>query len=80
MLFWGRLISGAKMTPVVQSLFESRTQSYFDTNVASKGVLPSICAILHKYDLFGYFESWQSDSTFPTYLTWKTIVIYEKNS
>ena len=32
MLFWGRLISGAKTAPVVRSLFESRTQSYFDTN------------------------------------------------
>ena len=51
MLFLGRLISGAKKAPVVRSLFESRTQSYFYTNIASKGVLPSICEILHKYDL-----------------------------
>ena len=71
----GRFIWGAKTAPVVRSLFESRTQSYFDTNIASKGVLPSICEILHKYDLFGYFESWFSDSTFPTYLTLKTIVM-----
>ena len=62
MLFLGRLISGAKTAPVVRSLFESRTQSYFDTNIASKGVLPSICEILHKYDLFSHFESWFSDS------------------
>ena len=67
MLFLGRLISGAKTAPVVRSLFESRTQSYFD--------LPSICEILHKYDLFSYFESWFSDSTFPNYLTWKTIAM-----
>ena len=79
MLFLGRLISGAKTAPVVRSLFESRTQSYFDTNIASKGVLPSICEILHKYDLFSYFESWFSDSTFPTYLTWKTIVMRKTN-
>ena len=79
MLFLGRLISGAKTAPVVRSLFESRTQSYFDTNIASKGVLPSICEILHKYDLFSYFESWFSDSTFPTYLTWKTIVMRKIN-
>ena len=79
MLFLGRLISGAKTAPVVRSLFESRTQSYFDINIASKGVLPSICEILHKYDLFSYFESWFSDSTFPTYLTWKTIVMRKIN-
>ena len=47
MLFWGRLISGAKTAPVVRNLFESRTRSCFDTNIASKGVLPSICEILH---------------------------------
>ena len=75
MLFLGRLISGAKTAPVVQSLLESRTQSYFDTRIISKGVLPSICEILHKYDPFSYFESWFSDSTFPTYLTWRTIVM-----
>ena len=51
-------------------------KSYFDTNIASKDVLPSICEILHKYDLSGYFDSWCSDSTFPTYyLTWKAIVM-----
>ena len=73
MLFLG--ILGAKTAPAVGSLFESITQSYFDTNIDSKGVLPSICKILHKYDLFGYFDSWFSDSTFPTYLTWKIIVM-----
>ena len=75
MLFLGRLISSAKTAPVVRSLFESRTQSYFYTNTALKGALPSICEILHKYDLFSYLESWFSDSTFPTYLTWKTTVM-----
>ena len=38
MLILGRLISGAKTAPVVRSLFESITQSYFDTKIASKGV------------------------------------------
>ena len=53
MLFLGQLISGAKTAPVVRSLFESRTQSYFDTNTASKGVfVPSICEILHKNTTF----------------------------
>ena len=75
MIIFGLLISGAKTAPIVRSLFESRTQSYFDTNIASKGVLPSICNILHKYDLFGYFESWFSDSTFPAYFAWETIVM-----
>ena len=75
MLLLGRLISGAKTAPVVRSLLESRTESYFDTNIASKGALPSICEILHKHDLFGYFESWFSNFTFPTYLTWKTLVM-----
>ena len=75
MLYLGRLILDAKTAPVVRNLFESRTQSYFDTNIASKGVLISICEILHKYDLFSYIESWFSDSAFPTYLTWKTIVM-----
>ena len=74
MLFLGRLISGAKTAPVVRGLFESRTQSYFDTNIASKGVLPSIWEILHKYDLFSYLESWFSDPTFPNCLTRKKIV------
>ena len=52
---------------LVRSLFES----YFDTNIASKGVLPSICEILQKHELFGYFESGFSDSIFPTYLSKK---------
>ena len=49
MLFLGRLISGAKTAPVVRSLFESRTERYFDTNIALKGVLPSICVINTTY-------------------------------
>ena len=48
MLFLDRLISCAKTAPVVRSLVGSRTEIYFDTNIASKGVLPSICEILHK--------------------------------
>ena len=56
-----------RTAPVVRSLFESRAQSYFDTNIASKGVLPSICEVLHKCDLFGYFESWFPNSTFQTF-------------
>ena len=29
---------------------------------------------LHKYGLFSYFDSWFSDSVFPTYSQWKSIV------
>ena len=38
------------------------------------GVLLSICEALHKYGLFSYFDSWFSDSVFPTYSQWKSIV------
>ena len=40
----------------------------------SLGVLPSICEALHKYGLFSYFDSWFSDSVFPTYSQWKSTV------
>ena len=45
MLFLGRLISGGKTAPVVQNLFESRTQSYFDTNIALK----VFCQVFARY-------------------------------
>ena len=32
------------------------------------------CEALHKYGLFSYFDSWFSDSVFPTYSQWKSIV------
>ena len=67
LLFLGRLLTGDKMAPVVRNLFEIRSQSYFDANIVSLGVLPSICEALHKYGLFSYFDSWFSDSVFPTY-------------
>ena len=54
LLFLGRLLTGDKMTPVVHNLFEIRSQSYFDANIISLGVLPSICEALHKYGLFGF--------------------------
>ena len=61
-----------KMAPVVRNLFEIRSQSYFDANIISFGVLPVICEALHKYGLFSYFDSWFSDSVFPTYSQWKS--------
>ena len=70
----GRLLTGDKMAPVVRNLFQIRSQSYFDANSVSLGVLPGICEALHKYRLFSYFDSWFSDSVFPTYSQWKSII------
>ena len=74
LLFLGRLLTGDKMAPVVRNLFQIRSQSYSDVNIVSLGVLPSISEALHKYGLFSYFDSWLSDSVFPTYSQWKSIV------
>ena len=74
LLFLGRLLTGDKMAPVVRNLFQIRSQSYFDANIVSLGVLPSICDAFHKYGLFSYFDSWFSDSVFPTYSQWKSIL------
>ena len=74
LIFLGRLPTGDKMAPVVRDLFQIRSQSYFDAKIVSLGVLPSICEALHKYGLFSYFDSWFSDSVFPTHSQWKSIV------
>ena len=42
LLFLGRLLTEPKMTFVVKSLFKSRATSFFDPNIKSVGVLPSI--------------------------------------
>ena len=73
-LFLGHLIKQSKIFPVVKSLFESRTKSFLNSNIPSLGVLPSIAEVLHKYDLFDYFENWHDSSTFPTYTRLKKIV------
>ena len=44
------------MAPVVRKLFETRTKSYFDTNIVSLSVLLSICEAMHKFDLFTHFD------------------------
>ena len=62
------------MAPTLRNLFESRTESYFDTTITSVSVMLSISEVLVKYDLFQYFESWFNDSTFPTYTDGKRIV------
>ena len=74
LMFWGHLITEPKMAPVVRLLFSSRIDSFFDANITSRGVLPCICDSLYKYNLFHYLESWFSESIFPTYKNWKTIV------
>ena len=71
LLFLGRLLTEPKMTFVVKSLFQSRAASYFDPNIKSIGVLPSICDTLCKYNLFVYFETWFHNSVFPCYEEWK---------
>ena len=55
------------MAPVVRNLFHIRSQSFFDPNILSLGVLPSICEARHKYELFNYFGSWFSNSVFQSY-------------
>ena len=55
LLFSGRLLAKVNMAPVVRNLFQIRFQSFFDPNIVSLGVLPSICENLHKYELFNYF-------------------------
>ena len=75
LLFLGRLIKEPKMSPAVKSLFEGRTKSFFDSDITSLGVLPSIAEALHKYELFDYLGNWHDSSTFPTYTRWKKIVL-----
>ena len=48
LMFFGRLITEPKMAPVVRFLFASRDDSFFDANITSRDVLPSICDSLYK--------------------------------
>ena len=75
LLFLGRLIKEPKMSPAVKSLFDSRTKSFFNSDIPSLAVLPSIAEVLHKYELFDYFENWHDSSTFPTYTRWKKLCV-----
>ena len=74
LLFLGRLITEPKMSPLIKNLFDSRTISFFDSDISSLGVLPSIAESLKKFDLFYYFETWYNSSIFPSYPNWKNIV------
>ena len=73
------------MAPFVGNLFQIRCQSFSDPNIFSLGLLPSIYEALHKYDLFSYFDSWFSNSVFPSYASSKAIVmskfkVFEENA
>ena len=68
------LINELKMSHAVKSLFDSITKSFFDSDITSLGVLPSIAETLHKYELFHYFKNWHNSLTFPIYSFWKKIV------
>ena len=74
LLFWGYLVTEPKMAPSVRNFLRSRAESFYDKDVKSIGILPSICEALNKYDLFNYFEIWFNSSTFPKYGNWKSIV------
>ena len=74
LLFLGRLVTEPEMVPSVRNLLTSQTESLFDKDVKSIGILPSIFEALNKYDLFNYFEIWFNSSTFPTYGNWKSTV------
>ena len=74
LMFWERLITEPKMAPVARFLFPSKVDSFFDASNTFRGVLPSICDSLYKYNLFHYLEVWFSESIFSTYTNWKTIV------
>ena len=65
LLLLGRMINEPKMSPAVKSLFDSRTKSFFDPDITSLSVLPSIVEALHKYELFQYLKNWHKSSTFP---------------
>ena len=62
------------MSPAEKSLFDSRTESFFDSDITSLGVLSSIAEALHKYELLHCFKNWHNSSTFPIYSSWKKIV------
>ena len=67
----GRLIKEPNMPHAVKSLLDNGTKSFFDSDVTSRGVLPSIAEALHKYELFHDLGNWDNSSTSPIYSTLK---------
>ena len=53
---------------------ELLSKSLFDANIISWVILSSICEVLHKFDLFHYFDQWFQNSIFLSYTYWKLIV------
>ena len=51
LLFFGRLITEHKMTPLTKDLFDRSTKSFFDSDISLLGVLSSIAELLEKFDL-----------------------------
>ena len=74
LLFLGRLIREPKITPLIKNLFDSRTKSFFNSDISSLGIPPSIAEPLKKLDLFYCCETWYNNSIFPAYPNWKNIV------
>ena len=75
LLFSGRLITEPKMTPLIKNLLDGRTKSFFDSDISSLGVLPSIVESLKKFDLF-YSLKHGITTPFPLHIqTEKNIVI-----
>ena len=70
----GNLCKRCSTAVVSENLFNSRTKSFFDSDITSLGVLPSIAEALYKYELFHYFENWHNSLTFLIYSSWKKIV------
>ena len=58
----------------MRNLLRGRIESLFDTDVQSIGILLSISEVLHKYDLFNYFEIWFNCSIFLKYGNWKSTI------
>ena len=53
------------MAPSLRNLLQSRTESLFDKDVKSSGILPSICEALNNYDLFNTSKYGSTVQPFP---------------
>ena len=49
-----KLVTEPKMAPSLRNLLRSWTDSLFDKDVKSIGILPNICEASNEYDLFNY--------------------------
>ena len=74
LLLLGRIITDLKIAPEVKTLFESRVNSYFNSDINSMGFFVHINESVCKYNLNTYFEDWHANSILPSYNEWKKIV------